>query len=64
MAGQLEGLARAVANERPHLEAVLELRLKVRRLAERRLRGNEGRLLGAVHEHWRPAGGWGLRLVQ
>ena len=37
-------------NERTHLEAVLELRLKVSRLVERRLRGSEGRPLVAVQK--------------
>lgn len=59
MEGWLEGLTRAAANERPHLEAVLELRLKVRRLAERRLRGNEGRPLVAVQKHQWTVGGHG-----
>ena len=62
--GWLEGLTRAAANERPHLEAVLELRLKVRRLAERRLRGNEGRLLGAIQEQRRLVGERDLRVIQ
>lgn len=64
MAGQLEGLARAVANERPYREAALDLRLQVRRPADRRLRVNEGRLLRTVQEQRRPAGGRGLRLIQ
>ena len=64
MEGWLEGLTRAAANERPHLEAVLELRLKVRRLAERRLRGNEGRLLGAIQEQRRLVGERDLRVIQ
>ena len=51
--GQLEGLARAVANE-AHLGVALDLRLQVRRPADRRLRVNEGRLLRAVQEYQRP----------
>ena len=51
--GQLEGLARAAANEGAHLEGVLDLRLQVRRPADRRLRVNEGRLLrvGQTRQH-------------
>lgn len=63
MAGQLEGLAQAVANERPHLEAVLDLRLQVRRPVGSRLRVNKGRALRAVQEQRRPAGGRGLRVI-
>ena len=63
MEGQLEGFARAVANERPHLEAALDLRLQVRRPADRRLRVNKGRALRAVQEQRRPAGGRGLRVI-
>ena len=43
--GQLEGLARAAPNEGAHLEGALDLRLQVRRPADRRLWVNEGRLL-------------------
>ena len=38
--GQLEGLARPASNEGPHLETALDLWLKVRRPADRRLRVN------------------------
>ena len=62
--GRLEGLAGAEPNEGTHLEAALEPRLQVRRLADRRLRVNEGRLLGAVQKHPRTVGGWGLCLIQ
>ena len=57
MEGQLEGLARAAANEGAHLEAALDLRLQVRRPTDRRLRVNEGRLLRAVQKHRRTVGG-------
>ena len=55
--GQLEGLARPASNEGPHLETALDLWLKVRRPADRRLRVNEGRLLRAVQKHPRAVGG-------
>ena len=64
MEGQLEGLARAAPNEGAHLEAALDLRLQVRRPADRRLRVHEGRLLGAVQKQRRPVKGWGLCLIQ
>ena len=64
MEGQLEGLARAAPDEGPHLEGALDLRLEVRRPADRRLRVNEGRLLGAVQKQRRTVGGRGLRLIQ
>lgn len=59
MEGQLEGLARATADERAHLEAALDLRLRVRRPADRRLRVNEGRLLRAVQKQRRTVVGYG-----
>ena len=59
MEGQLEGLARAAPDEGAHLEGALDLRLQVRRPADRRLRVNEGRLLGAVQKQRRPVKGWG-----
>ena len=55
--GQLEGLARPASNEGPHLETALDLWLKVRRPADRRLRVIEGRLLRAVQKHPRAVGG-------
>ena len=59
---QLEGFARAAPNEGAHLEGVLDLRLQVRRPADRCLRVNEGRLLRAVQKHRRTVGGRGLCL--
>mgnify|MGYP001670523732 CR=1 FL=1 len=59
MEGQLEGLTRAAPNEGTHLEGALDLRLQVRRPADRRLRVNEGRLLRAVQKHRRTVGGHG-----
>ena len=62
--GQLEGLTRAAPNEGAHLEAALDLRLQVCRLADHRLRGNEGPLMGAVQKRRRTIRGRGLRLIQ
>ena len=62
--GQLEGIARAASNEGAHFEAALDLRLRVRRLADRRWWVHEGRLLGAIEKHRRPVGGRDLRLIQ
>lgn len=62
--GYLEGLARAAPNKGAHHEGALDLRLQVRRPADRRLRANEGRLLGAVQKQRRTVGGRGLRLIQ
>ena len=59
MEAQLEGLPRAPADERAHLEGALDLRLKVRGPADRGLRVDEGGLLGAVEEHRRAVGGDG-----
>ena len=59
MEGRLEGLARAESNEGIQSEGALDLRLQVRRPADRRLWGNEGRLLRVVQEHRWTAGGYG-----
>lgn len=48
----------------PILKQSLNCDLKVRRLAERRLRGNEGRLLGAIQEQRRLVGERDLRVIQ
>ena len=64
MEGQLEGLARAAPSEGAHLEAALDLRLQVRRPADRRLRVNEGRLLRVVQTRQRPVIGSRYRLVR
>ena len=61
--GQLEGLARAGPNEGAHLEGALDLRLQVRRPADRCLRVNEGRLLLVVQTRRRPVIGVGCRLA-
>ena len=63
MEGQLEGLARPAPNKGPHLETALDLRLQVRRPADRRLRDNEGRLLRAVQKHQWIFGGHGHHVL-
>lgn len=50
MEGQLEVLACVVVHERPHLEVALDLRLRVRRPADRSLWGNERGLPRVVQE--------------
>ena len=50
MEGLLKGLAQVSANEHPHLETAFDLRLKVRRPADRRLWGNERGLPRVVQE--------------
>ena len=62
--GQLEGLARAGPNEGAHLEGALDLRLQVRRLTGRRLRGSEARPLVAVQTHPRAVRGRGCCLAR
>ena len=61
--GQLEGLARATPNEGAHLEGALDLRLQVRRPADRRLRGSKGRLLRVGQTRQHPVIGTRYRLI-
>lgn len=64
--GFLEGFARVAANEGAYLETALDLRSRVRRPADRCLRGSEGRPLAlvAVQKHPRAVRGWGRCLAR